>query len=133
MGEKTRLPDDVAMLYAGALHAIARADGEITLDEGARLLSLMAARSSVEIDPEMLFFDQTTPESLGAALRAKPTERKAVGTALVEDAVALATCDGDLNGKEGRAILRFARALGCTAEEVHASTDQLDEWLSDLA
>jgi uncharacterized tellurite resistance protein B-like protein len=127
-----RLTDDVAKLFAGALHAIARADAEIEPAESLRLQALVKARSDVEIDAEMLFFDPTTPESFAAALRKLGADAKAVGLALVADAVALATADGDLNSKEARAILRFARAAGCTAEGVHGVTDQLDEWLGEL-
>ena len=127
-----KLTDEIAKLFAGALHAIARADGEIETTESVRLQSLVAARSNVEIDAEMLFFEQTTPESFGAGLRKHAADANAVGLALVEDAVALATADGDLNSKEARAILRFARAAGCTAEGVHGVTGELDEWLSEL-
>jgi uncharacterized tellurite resistance protein B-like protein len=137
MADSLQLGDEVATMYAGALHSIARADGEITVEEGARLQALVAARSSVTIDAEMLFFDQTTPEAFAFKLRGDPyrggVDPRVLGCALVEDAVALATSDGDLNAKEARAILRYARALGCTAEDVHARTDQLDEWLSDLS
>ena len=131
MGEPLRLGDNIATMYAGALHAIARADGEITLEEGAKLQALVAARSSVAIDAETLFFDRTTPETFAAAMRGA-ADRTAVALALIEDAVSLATCDGDLNSKEALTILRYGRALGCTAEDVHARTAELDEWLSEL-
>lgn len=121
--------------YAQALLAIARMDGEITPEEAARVRELVARRSTVEIDFEASFFDKQTPETLAdTVMRAGPAvvQPRQLGRALVSDAVVLATADGDLNGVEAHAILRFARALGCTAEDVAQETRQLDEWLSVL-
>lgn len=126
------LDDETATLYAGALHAIARADGEVHPMESALLQKLVAAHSAIEVDPEMLFFDPVTAESFAAALRKRRANLREIGLALASDAVALSNADGDLNGQEAHAILRFLRALGCTAQEVHAVTDELDEWIGEL-
>jgi tellurite resistance protein len=129
------LDGKLGQAYAQALLAIARVDGEITPEEAARVRELVARRSPVQIDFEASFFDKQTPETLAEAVtRAGPAivAPRDLGRALVSDAVALATADGDLNGAEAHAILRFARALGCTAEDVARETRQLDPWLSVL-
>jgi tellurite resistance protein len=122
--------DAVAQLFAGALEAVARVDGEITPEESARMRDLVARRTSADIDYEAMFFEKITPEKLAAG--AGSVDRRALGRALVADAVVLATADGDLNGAEAQAILRYARALGCTRDDVAAETRELDEWLSML-
>jgi uncharacterized tellurite resistance protein B-like protein len=121
--------------YAQALLAIARVDGEITSEEAARVRELVARRSPVTIDFEASFFDKQTPEILAETVqRAGPAvvQPRDLGRALVSDAVAVAIADGDLKGVEAHTILRFARALGCTAEDVAGVTPALDEWLSVL-
>src|SRR5262249_43327806 len=121
--------------YAQALLAIARVDGEITPEEAARVRELVARRSPVQIDFEASFFDKQTPETLAETVkRAGPAvvQARQLGRALVSDAVVLATADGALNGAEAPAILRFARALGCTAEDGGQETRLLNEWLSVL-
>jgi tellurite resistance protein len=121
---------ELGQIYAQALVAIARVDGEIGGEEGARLRELVAKRSTVEIDYEASFFEKVTPDSLAAAVRRDPSvPPRELGRALVSDAIALATADGDLNSVEAHAILRYARALGCTDEDVGAETRELDEWL----
>lgn len=117
---------EVAQLYAGALEAIARVDGEVNPEESSHMRDLLAKRTTAAIDFESLFFEKTTPDKLAA--KVPPGEARAVGRMLVADAVALATADGDLNGAEAQAIIRFARALGCTAEDVGSVTKELDEW-----
>jgi len=125
-----QLEGDVAQAYASALEAIARVDGEINSDESALMRELVSKRTSAAIDYEALFFDKITADKLAARVPA-PIARE-VGRALVSDAVALATSDGDLNGAEGQAIVRFAHALGCTLEDVVGVTDELGEWLHFL-
>lgn len=125
-----QLDGDVAQAYAGALEAIARVDGEINPEESAQMRALVSKRTSAVIDYEALFFDKVTADKLAAAVP-RATARE-VGRAFVSDAVALATADGDLNGAEGQAIMRFAHALGCKLDDVVSVTDQLGEWLHTL-
>ena len=130
-----RLEPKLGQAYAQALLAIARVDGEITPEEATRVRELVARRSDVEVNFEASFFDKQTPETLADAVkRAGPTvvEPRELGRALVSDAVIVAAADGDLQGTEAQAILRFARALGCTAQDVAAETSQLNAWLSVL-
>lgn len=124
------LDGDVAQLYAGALEAITRVDGEVTPEESARMRELIAKRTQAAIDYEALFFEKTTPDKLAAKVPA--VDRRTVGRALAADMVALATADGDLNGAEAQAIMRFLRALGCTPADVAAETSELNEWLHVL-
>ena len=124
---------ELAQAYAGALHALALADRELQAVESVRLDALLTARTGGGIDVEDLFFTKVTPEGFAAEVSQRaPAQRVAIGQALVIDGVELSVADGDLNGVEARAILRFARALGLTMLEVTDVTRQLDEWLSDL-
>jgi tellurite resistance protein len=124
-----KLDDNLAQLYAQALIAVARVDGEIGADEGARLRTLVAAHTSVEIDYEQSFFHKMTADELAAAVRAANLDPREVGRALVSDAAALSLADGDLNGGEAQAILRYAHALGCTNDDIRSATNMLDAWL----
>jgi tellurite resistance protein len=126
------LNDELGNLFAQALSVIARVDGEINPEEASRLRELVAKRTPVAIDDEGSFFHQLTADELAAAVHRAKVPPRELGRAFVSDAVALATADGDLNSHEAQAILRFARALGCTAEDVTAETDELDEWLHAL-
>jgi tellurite resistance protein len=131
------LSDDLAAQYLGALIAIARTDGEITPEESTRLHAIAARRSRVPVDDELLFFSQVTPEAIAAAAASGGEHRggvaaREVGIALLLDAIELATSDGDLNGREATAILRYVRALGCTDDVVRAHTPLLEEWLTHL-
>jgi len=124
------LDGDVAQLYAGALEAIARVDGEVTPEESARMRELIGKRTQAAIDYEALFFEKATPDKLAGKVPA--ADRRMVGRALAADTVALATADGDLNGAEAQAIMRFLRALGCTPADIAAETNELNEWLHVL-
>jgi len=131
MSDDLKLPDALAEAYAAALHALARSDGEIGAEESAHLDRLLAHRTTQTFDAELLFFSPKTPEQLGATIRAD-ARGKDVARALIRDAVALSVADGDLNGKEATAILRFARALKLDQADVRAETALLDEWLHQL-
>lgn len=131
MSDDYRIPDELGEAYAAALHALARADREIGIEESTKVDRLLSRRTSVTVDAEALFFDPPTPEKMAAKVRKHPA-CKDVGRALVRDAVALATADDDLQGKEATAILRYAKALGLSAADVRAETALLDEWLHQL-
>lgn len=140
MAAPLQLDDALAELYVEALAAIARADREIHPEEANRLAQVIAARSRVPVDAEALFFAAITPEALANAVHGRDGYRTAatsdareIGRALIADALEVALVDGDLNAKEGRAILRYARALGMNSVDVQSVTDQLDEWLDELS
>jgi tellurite resistance protein len=124
-----KLDGDLAQLYAQALIAVARVDGEIGPEEGALLRTLVGAHTSVEIDYEQSFFHKMTADELGAAVRAANLDAREVGRAFVSDAASLSLADGDLNGGEAQAILRYAQALGCTNDDIRAATRELDAFL----
>jgi len=124
-----KLDGELAQLYAQGLIVVARIDGEITPEEGALLRTLVGNHSSAEIDYEQSFFHKLTAEELAAAVRATKVDSRELGRAFVSDASALSLVDGDLNGGEAQAILRFAHALGCTSEDIRAATNELDAWL----
>lgn len=131
MDDALVLDGELAQLYAAALHAIGRIDGELGAEEAMRLQELLTRRGAGEIDAEMLFFTRVSPEALSAAAR-RSGDPQRVGRALTADAVALATVDGDMNGAEAHAVIRYLKALGCSAAEVHAVSPELDEWLNEL-
>jgi hypothetical protein len=124
-------------MYAGALYSITRADGAVERDEHDRLREMVARRWRLDIDPVALFFTVVTPESFAHAVRRSgaPFRESAiapelqVGRALVQDAVELSVSTGTLSDDVADAILRYARALGCTTEDIQAATDRLAAWL----
>lgn len=137
MGDVLFLNDELAAQYLGALIAIARTDGEISPEETTHLHAIAASRCKVPVDDELLFFSKVTPEALAAAIPGGAEHRagaagRDLGCALLADAIELATSDGDLNGREATAILRYIRALGCTDDVVRAQTPLLEEWLTHL-
>jgi tellurite resistance protein len=123
------LNEQLGQAYAQALLAIARVDREVTPEESSRVRELVAKRTPVEVDVEASFFEKMTPEKLAAAAREAKADGRELGKMLVGDAVALATTDGDLNSVEAQAILRFARALGCSDPDVRSQTNELDDYL----
>jgi tellurite resistance protein len=130
------LDDELAQLYAAALYSITRADGAVDREEGDALRELIARRWQLTIDPEALFFTTVTPESFAHAVArrdpfrgsASPAPRLIAHT-LIADALELSVTTGGLDDDKARAILRFARALGYTTDDVRAATDQLSRWL----
>jgi tellurite resistance protein len=124
-----KLDDELGQQYAQALIAVARVDGEITAAEGARLRQLVAQHTSVEIDYEASFFHKVTADEFAASVRKAGIDHREVGRAFAADATALAMSDGDLNGGEAQAILRYVHALGCTNDDIRSATRELDEFL----
>jgi tellurite resistance protein len=131
------LDEELARMYAAALYTITRADGAVDREENAGLRALILGRWQLALDPETLFFTTVTPESFAHAVRrldapfrdaGRHTPRR-VGQALVEDATALSIASGGLDDDKAEAILRFARALGCSTEDIRAASDQLSAWL----
>src|SRR3954471_18688664 len=64
---------DLAQLYARALIAIARADGQISGEEGQLLQRVIDARSAEPLQLDELMFDPAvTPEELATLVKADP-------------------------------------------------------------
>ena len=121
--------DELGQAYAQALLAIARSDREINPEEANRVREVVAKRSAVAVDFEASFFGKLTPEALAEAATKANANGREVGKWLVADAMALAATDHDVKSREAQTILRFARALGCTDEDIGAVTQELNEWL----
>jgi hypothetical protein len=131
------LDDELVQLYAAVLYTISRADGTVDRDENISLRRLVQRRWQVSLDPEALFFTSVTPESFAHALAGRdPFRSSAAGSptqiarALVEDAVLLCELNGGLDDRAAREILRFARALGCSSDDIVAASRRMSEWLS---
>ncbi len=124
------LSEQVGQAYAQALLSIARVDREVSPEESSRVRELIAAHSSVTVDFEASFFDKMTPEVLAKTVAGAKADGLAIAKLLIVDGIDLASTDGDLNSAEAHAILRFARALGCTDMDITGVTRELDEFLN---
>ncbi|HEX5060965.1 MAG TPA: TerB family tellurite resistance protein [Kofleriaceae bacterium] len=122
------LDRDLELLYARALISIARAEGTIDSDEGARLGERIAERSGLEL-ADLLLERSLQPEELadalmrtGAPFRGASVRADEVGRALVEDALYVALAKGHVTPEEGHRMWRYAIALGLSADEFRALT-----------
>jgi hypothetical protein len=130
-----RRPLDIGLahIYARAVLAIARADHELGLEEGLRIVRLLEDRSGrpVALD-DLLLDDPLEPGELVAMLRTTsgpfrgncvhPGELAAM---IVIDSIAVVLAKGYVSEAEARELLRFAVALGCNVEEVRAMSAHL--------
>jgi tellurite resistance protein len=130
------LDDELVQMYAAVLYTISRADGTVDRDESVGLRQLVARRWQVSLDPEALFFTTVTPESFAHAVSVRDPFRgsaagspKQIARALIDDAVVLCETTGGLDDRAAHAILRFARALGCTSDDIVAASQRLAEWI----
>jgi uncharacterized membrane protein YebE (DUF533 family) len=129
----------IAHLYAQALVAIARADGEIGLEEGSRLQQKIELRSGrpANLD-DLLLSEALAPEELAAALRETTGPFRHGGgmhpgelaQVIVTDAIAVVLAKGHVSEEEAQTIVQFATALGCTMEEVRKMSGHLAPWFS---
>jgi uncharacterized tellurite resistance protein B-like protein len=138
MGSKVTLvlDDELAHLYAGALYTITRADGAVDRDETDVLRALIARRWQLAIDHETLFFMTVTPESFAQAIARRDPFRgsashspRQIAHTLIDDALEVSSVAGGLDEMKVETMLRFARALGCTTEDVRVANDRLAGWL----
>lgn len=123
-----------AGLYARALVAIARADDEIGLEEGLRLTAYIAERTEapVRID-DLLLTEPIDPAQLARDLgasaahpfRSSGVHASTLARMIVVDAIAVLLAKGYVSELEGREVLRFATALGCSLDEVRAMSSHL--------
>lgn len=140
MAADVRLLDEsAAQLYAQALVAIVRADGEIGLEEGARLQEKIEARSGRPASLDDLLLAETLhPSQLADALRnasgpfrggggLHPGELAAI---IVIDAISVVLAKGHVSDEEAQQIFRFATALGCTPDEVRKMSAHLSPWFA---
>ncbi len=137
-----RRPLDIGLahIYARAVLAIARADHELGLEEGLRIVRLLEDRSGrpVSLD-DLLLDDPLEPAELVSTLRASggpfrgncvhPGELAAM---IVIDSIAVVLAKGYVSEAEARELLRFAVALGCTVEEVRSMSAHLLPFFTSL-
>jgi hypothetical protein len=132
------LDEATGHLYAQALVAVARADGEIGLEEGARLQQRIEARTGkpVRLD-DLLLAESLDPTSLADSLRAQTSPFRGSGFHLgelaqmiVTDAISVVLAKGHVSDEEADQVIRFATALGCTLDEVRTMSAHLGPWFA---
>jgi uncharacterized membrane protein YebE (DUF533 family) len=133
------LDDNLAHLYAQALVAIARADGEIALEEGARLQQKIELRSGrpANLD-DLLLSESLDPDGLAETLGRTTSPFRGGGglhpgelaQMIVTDAIAVVLAKGHVSEEEAQTIVKFATALGCTLEEVRRMSAHLSPWFA---
>jgi len=110
------LSSDLKQLYARALVSIARADGHIDTDEGARLEQRIAERTDLAVE-DVLLEHSLLPDELAEALSGGPFRGTSVradelARMLVEDAMYVALGKGHVTSEEAGRLRRYATALG---------------------
>lgn len=133
------LDESVAHLYAQALVAIARADGEIALEEGARLQQKIELRSGrpANLD-DLLLSESLDPDALAEAVGRSTGPFRGGGglhpgelaQMIVTDAISVLLAKGHISEEEAQTIVKFATALGCTLEEVRRMSAHLSPWFA---
>jgi hypothetical protein len=130
-----RRPLDIGLahIYARAVLAIARADHELGLEEGLRIVRLLEDRSGHPVVLDDLLLDEPLdPAELVAMIRTTsgpfrgncvhPGELAAM---IVMDSIVVVLAKGYVSEAEARELLRFAVALGCSVEEVRSMSAHL--------
>jgi hypothetical protein len=131
---------DLALLYAQALVAIARADNELGLEEGMRLQHKIDTRLVTPIAIEdLLLAEPLHPRVLAAVtgtangpFRGGTLHPGELARMIVVDAIEVVLAKGHLTEEEAQTAIRFATALGCSLQEVRAMTVHLSPWLGHL-
>lgn len=122
-----RLTPEVEQVYVRALIAIARADRDITSDEGARLGSVVERRFPGLAVDELLFeptlrLDEVVKvlggDGAGGPFRNAPLEPAQLGRMFVEDALQVIVASDGVSSVEEAALLRFAPLFGAPVHEV---------------
>jgi len=136
----SRQLDEIAgHLHAQALVAIARADGEIGLEEGARLQQKIEARTGREANLDDLLLAETVdPQQLADAVRATSGPFRTgsglhpgeLAQMIVVDAIEVVLAKGHVSEEEAQQIVRYATALGCTRDEIRRMSAHLSPWLT---
>jgi hypothetical protein len=127
---------ELAVLYARALVAIARADHAIEAEEGRRLAERIDARCFVRLRLEDLLLEAPlTPEGFAQQLaqrdgpfRSTSVHPRDLARPLVEDGVAILLAKGHVTESEADRLWRFAFALGLTSDEFRRLTEVVAPW-----
>jgi hypothetical protein len=127
-------------LYERAVLAIARAGGEIAIEQGLRLVARLEARSGgpVSLD-DLLLAEPLDPAELAAQLRASASPFRSAGlhtselaAMIITDAIAVVLAKGYVSEEEARELLRFGVALGCSVDDVRRMSVHLAPFLAAL-
>lgn len=127
---------EIALLYARALVAIARADHEIEFEEGLRLTDRIADRCRIAVRLEDLLLEPAlSPEQFVEQLgvndgpfRSATIHPRELASVLVQDGVAIMLAKGHATEAEADRLWRFARALGLTDDEFRRLTAAVAPW-----
>ena len=130
----------LAHLYARAVLAIARAEDQLPLEVGLRLVARLEARSGRPVSlADLLLAEPLDPADLAAQLRASagpfrrgdihPSELAAL---IVGDSIAVVLAKGYVSEAEARELVRFAVALGCSVDDVRRMSVHLTPFLAAL-
>ncbi len=131
---------DLALLYARALVAIARADNELGLEEGMRLQHKIDTRlvEPIAID-DLLLAEPLEARALSAIAGASSGPFRGgtlhpgeLARLIVVDAIEVVLAKGHITEEEAKTMVYFATALGCTLDEVRSMTAHLSPWLGHL-
>jgi hypothetical protein len=130
---------DIALgrLFAQALVAIARADDEISPEEGVRLQQQIALRVAAPISlDDLLLAEPLEPHRLAEAVRGSSGPFRHAGVhpgelaaMIVSDGIAVVIAKGYVSEAEARVLVRFASALGCSRDEIRALCHRAAPWL----
>lgn len=132
------LDESTGQLYAQALVAVARANGEIGGDEGARLTERIIARTGAAIPLEDLLLAETLTSVHLAELvrdgagpfRSGGSHPGELASMIVTDAIVVVLAKGYVAEEEAHLIVRFATALGCTLDDVRQMSTHLWPWFA---
>ncbi len=131
------LEGGLAQLYAQALVAICRADDHVVREVGARLQERIETRAGVAVPLEdLLLAEPLEPASLAGTVgttgpfRGAGVHAAELARLIVVDAVGVVRAKGHVTEREAHLIIRFATALGVSADELRGMTDQLTPFLT---
>ncbi|HSD91390.1 MAG TPA: TerB family tellurite resistance protein [Kofleriaceae bacterium] len=124
---------ELAMLYARALVAIARADAEIGLEEGSRLQQRIADRCETPLRIDDLLLEATLlPDHLAEYVGGGPFRGAAhpaqLAEWLVSDGLSVILAKGHVTQGEANVLWRFADALGVSREDFRKLTRSASRW-----
>ncbi len=139
-GDARILDVGLAQLYAQAVIAIVRADEQIELEEGLRLQHQIDRRTGRSMPLEdLLLAEPLDPAALAEHIRGATGPFRGgslhageLARIIVVDAISVVLAKGHVSEQEAQQIIRFATALGCTVDEVHAMSPHLAPWLGHL-
>jgi hypothetical protein len=129
---------ELAALYARALVALARADGDITFEEGLRLQQCIADRCEVPLRIDDVLFEPTlSPRQLADYLSASagPFRGSAhpdrLAEWIVSDGLSVILAKGHMSAQEATLLSRFAEELGVSRDEFQRLIAHAAPWFPD--